>query len=172
MTFDSTFREVPTQASLLANMTLRQALDAVARATGTFYQVTGPTAIVVVPDTPAKRREYTQEVLQTFYLRNADLKETIDALRVVGDLRTIAADHRHERDRGQRHARTPSGDWTLHQRRSTRRGRRSSSTSRSSKSIGRSCSNTACSSRRQARRASTAAWTSTATGLTLEICAT
>ena len=90
VTFDSSFREVPAQASLLANMTLRQALDAVARATGTFYQVTGSSSIVVVPDTPAKRREYTQEEMRTFYVRNADLKETIDALRVVGDLRQMS----------------------------------------------------------------------------------
>ncbi|HUL73216.1 MAG TPA: secretin N-terminal domain-containing protein [Vicinamibacterales bacterium] len=89
VTFDSSFREAPTQASLLANMTLRQALDAVARATSTFYQVSGPAAIVVAPDTPAKRREYAQEEFRTFYIRNADLKETVDALRVVGDLRQI-----------------------------------------------------------------------------------
>jgi general secretion pathway protein D len=91
VTFDSSFRgDVPAQASLLANMTLRQALDTVARATSTFYQVTGSASIVVVPDTPAKRREYTQEEMRTFYVRNADLKETVDALRVVGDLRQMS----------------------------------------------------------------------------------
>jgi general secretion pathway protein D len=89
VTFDSAFREATTQPSLLADMSLRQALDTVARATSTFYQVTGPGTIVVAPDTPAKRREYTQEEFRTFYIRNADLKETVDALRVVGDLRQI-----------------------------------------------------------------------------------
>jgi general secretion pathway protein D len=88
--FDPSFREVATQPSLLANMTLRQALDTVARATNIFYQVTGSASIVVVPDTPAKRREYTQEEMRTFYVRNADLKETVDALRVVGDLRQMS----------------------------------------------------------------------------------
>jgi general secretion pathway protein D len=91
VTFDSAFRETQTPATLLENMTLKQALDAVARATGTFYQVTSGTSIVVVPDTPAKRRDYAQEELRTFYIRNADLKETLDALRIVGDLRTIQA---------------------------------------------------------------------------------
>jgi general secretion pathway protein D len=71
-------------------MTLRQALDAVATATNTFYQVTGPSTIVVVPDTPAKRREYTDEVMRQFTLQNADLKETLDALRIVADARYIA----------------------------------------------------------------------------------
>ena len=37
----------------------------------------------VIPDTPTKRREYEQQVVKTFFLSNADLKETIDLLRVV-----------------------------------------------------------------------------------------
>jgi general secretion pathway protein D len=90
VTFDQTFREAPVQASLLNNMTLKQALDTVARSTNTFYQVQSPTSIIVIPDTPAKRREYTEEVFKTFYVQNADLKQTMDALRVVGDLRSIS----------------------------------------------------------------------------------
>jgi general secretion pathway protein D len=90
ITFDTQFRDTPAQVSLLSGMSLAQALDAVARSSNTFYQVIGPSAVVVVPDTPAKRREYTNEVLRQFTIQNADLKETIDALRVVGDIRYIA----------------------------------------------------------------------------------
>ena len=61
------------------------------RATRSFYRVTAPRTITVVPDTPAKRREYEEEVLRTFYLSNADLKETLDLLRIVVDLRRVAA---------------------------------------------------------------------------------
>ena len=43
-----------------------------------------------MPDTPAKRREYEEEIVHTFYLSNADLKETIDILRIVVDARRIA----------------------------------------------------------------------------------
>ena len=35
----------------------------------------------IIPDTPAKRREYEEEIVRTFYLSNADLKETMDLLR-------------------------------------------------------------------------------------------
>jgi general secretion pathway protein D len=45
---------------------------------------------VIAPDTPAKRREYEEEIVRTFYLSNADLKETIDLLRIVIDARRIA----------------------------------------------------------------------------------
>lgn len=90
LTFDSQFRDAPAPVSLLSGLTLRQALDAVARSTNTFYQVSGPGAIVVVNDTPAKRREYADEVVRQFTVQNADLKETMDALRVVADARYIS----------------------------------------------------------------------------------
>lgn len=88
--FDPQFRDVPAPVNLRSGMTVRQALDAVAAASGSFYQVTGPSTVVVVPDTPAKRREYTDEVVRQFTVQNADLKETMDALRVVTDTRYIA----------------------------------------------------------------------------------
>ena len=90
VTFDSLFRESAAQVSLLSGMTLKQALDAVSKSTNTFYQVSSPSTIIVAPDTPAKRREYQEEVFGTIFVRNVDVKETMDALRVVGDLRSIA----------------------------------------------------------------------------------
>src|SRR5262249_52887304 len=55
-----------------------------------FYKVTAQRTVTVIPDTAAKRREYEEEVVRTFYLSNADLKETIDLLRIVVDARRIA----------------------------------------------------------------------------------
>ena len=90
VTFDPQFRDAAAPVALLSGMTVKQALDAVARSSSTFYQVTGPAAIVVVPDTAAKRRDYTEEVARPFVIQNADLKEVQDALRVVADARYIA----------------------------------------------------------------------------------
>jgi general secretion pathway protein D len=88
--FDPAFR--PQTISIdLRKMTFDQALSAIAASTQTFFRVTGPRTITVIPDTPAKRREYQEEIVQTFYLSNADLKETMDLLRVVIDARQIAA---------------------------------------------------------------------------------
>jgi general secretion pathway protein D len=87
--FDPTFREAPVTVDL-RNATLDSALSQVADATRTFFQVTGPTSVLVIPDTPAKRREYEEEVVKVFYLSNADLKETMDLLRVVLDARRIS----------------------------------------------------------------------------------
>jgi general secretion pathway protein D len=87
--FDPAFREAPVTIDL-RNATLEEALGALAASTRNFYRVTAPRAITIIPDTPAKRREYEEEVVRTFYLSNADLKETIDLLRMVVDLRRLA----------------------------------------------------------------------------------
>jgi general secretion pathway protein D len=87
--FDSTFRESPVTVDL-RNSSLADALTTVAGATRTFYRVTSPQTVVIVPDTPAKRREYEEEIVRTFYLSNADLKETMDLLRLILDARRIS----------------------------------------------------------------------------------
>lgn len=87
--FDATFRETPITVDL-RNASLEDALNAVADQTRTFFRVTAPRSVMVIPDTPAKRREYEEEVVQTFPLSNADLKETMDLLRIVLDARRIS----------------------------------------------------------------------------------
>ena len=87
--FDSAFRDTPVTVDL-RNTTLDDALSTVAGATRTFFRVTAPKTVIVVPDTPAKRREYEEEIVRTFYLSNADLKETMDLLRMVLDARRIS----------------------------------------------------------------------------------
>jgi general secretion pathway protein D len=87
--FDPTFRDTPLTIDL-RNVTFQDALTSITASTRTFYRLTGPRTLVIVPDTPAKRREYEEEIVRTFYLSNADLKETIDLLRIVIDARRIA----------------------------------------------------------------------------------
>jgi general secretion pathway protein D len=87
--FDPAFRDVPLTIDL-RNSTFDDALNAVSGTTHNFYRVTAPRAITIIPDTPAKRREYEEEIVRTFYLSNADVKETIDMLRMVVDLRRLA----------------------------------------------------------------------------------
>jgi len=88
--FDPAFRAQPINIEI-RNQTLDQALRAITASTQTFYRVTAPRTIAIVPDTPAKRREYEEDLVRTFYLSNADVKETMDMLRIVIDARRIAA---------------------------------------------------------------------------------
>ena len=87
--FDPAFRDERITADL-RNTTLSGALASLTASTHTFYRVTAPRTITIVPDTPAKRREYEEQIVQTFYLSNADIKEVIDLLRIVVDVRQIS----------------------------------------------------------------------------------
>ena len=87
--FDAQFRDAPFSGDL-RDMSFDTALAVVAAGTGNFFRVTAPGTVTVIPDTPAKRREYEEEIIRTFYLSNADLAETIDLLRLVVDLRRLA----------------------------------------------------------------------------------
>ena len=87
--FDPTFRDQPVSVDL-RNKTLAEALNLVSTSTRNFWRSTGDRGIVVVPDTAAKRREYEEEIVRTFFLSNADLKETVDMLRIVVDARRLS----------------------------------------------------------------------------------
>lgn len=87
--FDPTFRD-QTLSIDLRKAPLAEALSSVATATRHFWRVTAPRTVTVVPDTAAKRREYEEEIVRTFFLSNADLKETVDVLRIVVDARRLA----------------------------------------------------------------------------------
>jgi general secretion pathway protein D len=89
VTFDPSFQD--TTLSLdLRDVSLEQALSALAAAGRTFHRVLDAKVLNVIPDTPAKRRDFEQQVVKTIFLSNADLKETIDLLRVVLGARRIA----------------------------------------------------------------------------------
>ena len=89
LVFDPAFRDAPVTVDL-RNATLEDALTTVAGPRARSSGSPRPSTITVVPDTPAKRREYEEEVVRTFYLSNADLKETMDLLRMVLDARRIS----------------------------------------------------------------------------------
>ena len=87
--FDPGFRDAPISLDL-RNSTLLNALTSLTASTATFYRVTAPKTVTIIPDTPAKRREYEEAVVQTFFLSNADIKEVTDLLRIVVDVRQIS----------------------------------------------------------------------------------
>jgi general secretion pathway protein D len=88
--FDPAFRDQPVSIDM-RGQSLEDALNALSLTTRNFWRVTAPRTITVVPDTAAKRREYEEEIVRTFYLSNADLKETIDMLRIVVDARRLSS---------------------------------------------------------------------------------
>ncbi len=82
--FDPAFVDRRTSVDL-RGARLAAAFASVTRATQNFYRVTAPRTVTVIPDTPAKRMEYEEEVVRTFYVSNADMEETVNLLRYVLD---------------------------------------------------------------------------------------
>jgi general secretion pathway protein D len=74
----------------LRDVAFEEALESLAGVGHTFHRVVDDHVLMVVPDTPTKRREYEQQVVKTFFLSNADLKEALDLLRVVLGARRVA----------------------------------------------------------------------------------
>jgi len=89
LVFDTGFREAPISIDL-RKASFEDALTSLTASTQTFYRVTAENTITIVPDSPSKRREYEESIVRTFYLSNADIKEVIDLLRVVIDVRQIS----------------------------------------------------------------------------------
>ena len=87
--FDPQFRDQMLTVDL-RKASLEDALTAVTSSTRNFYRVSAAKTITVIPDTPAKRREYEDEIIRTFFLSNADVKETLDLLRLVVDNRRLS----------------------------------------------------------------------------------
>jgi general secretion pathway protein D len=87
--FDPQFQDTTVTLDL-RDVPFEQALTAVASVGRTFHRVVDSRVVSVIPDTPSKRRDNEQQVVKTFFLSNADLKETIDLLRIVLGARRVA----------------------------------------------------------------------------------
>lgn len=72
------------------DVSFEEALGSLASVGHTFHRVLEAHVINVITDTPTKRREFEQQVVKTFFLSNADLKETIDMIRIVLGARRVA----------------------------------------------------------------------------------
>jgi general secretion pathway protein D len=87
--FDPQFQDTTVTLDL-RDVPFEQALNALGSVGRTFHRVLDSRVLMVIPDTPTKRREHEQQVVKTFFLSNADLKETIDLLRIVLGARRVA----------------------------------------------------------------------------------
>src|SRR5229473_1077594 len=77
----------------LTDVTLEQALNITALESKAFWRPVTGNIIFVAPDQPQKRRDYEEEVVRTFYLRNTvqpqELTEIVTSIRQLLDLRRV-----------------------------------------------------------------------------------
>jgi general secretion pathway protein D len=77
----------------LTNVTLEQALNIVALESKAFWRPVTSNIIFVAPDQAQKRKDYEEEIVKTFYLRNTtlpqELTEIVTSIRQLLDLRRV-----------------------------------------------------------------------------------
>jgi len=77
----------------LKDVSLRDALDMFALQSKTFWRPVSSNTIIVSSDTASKRKEFEQNVMKTFYLRNAatpgDLQQAAGTLKAILDINHI-----------------------------------------------------------------------------------
>jgi general secretion pathway protein D len=87
---DFTSRRVSVE---LTNVTLEQALNIVALQSKAFWRPVTSNIIFVAPDQAQKRKDYEEEIVKTFYLRNTvlpqELTEIVTSIRQLLDLRRV-----------------------------------------------------------------------------------
>src|SRR5271166_6377114 len=77
----------------LNNVTLQEALDYIALLTKTYWKPVSGNAIFVTEDNVTKRRDYEDEVVKVFYLKNPtsvqEFQEIVTTIRSVSDVRRM-----------------------------------------------------------------------------------
>jgi general secretion pathway protein D len=90
--FDPDYKPQHTSIEL-TNVTAREALNMLALESKTFWQPLATNTILVAADTTAKRKEFENNVMKTFYVRNlstpAELQEAANTIRGMLDLNRI-----------------------------------------------------------------------------------
>lgn len=89
ITFDPGFQDRAYTVQL-EGVTLEQALQQILTVNNLFYKVLNQRTIIVVPETPANRAKYDEQVIQTFYLSHADATEMAQLLTNITRIAGIA----------------------------------------------------------------------------------
>ncbi|MFQ5848654.1 MAG: secretin N-terminal domain-containing protein [Candidatus Methylomirabilales bacterium] len=80
--------------SYVKDLPLRQAFSLILSTNRLFAKQVNANSLIVIPDTPAKHRQYDELQVRTFYLSNADAKVTVNLLRTILSTRQIFVDEK------------------------------------------------------------------------------
>jgi general secretion pathway protein D len=87
--FDEGFRDKKYSVNL-SGVTFEEALEQLTFVNRLFYKVLDQNTIIVVPESRQKRVAYNDLVLQTFYLQNAEVNDTVNLIKTLAKITTAA----------------------------------------------------------------------------------
>ena len=80
--YDESFRDKDTEVNL-TGVTFEEALNQITFTNRLFYKVLNQNSLIIIPESPQKRRTYEDSVLRTFYLQNAEADETLNIVKTL-----------------------------------------------------------------------------------------
>ena len=87
--FDDSFKTKRIAVNL-ENVGFMEALEKIMLQTRLFYKVVDPHTVMIVPDTPAKRRDYEELVMKTLFISNGSPDEILKIVRALTGMKTAA----------------------------------------------------------------------------------
>jgi general secretion pathway protein D len=90
--FDKDVRSDSKTTIFAQGVPVEQAIDLVIGQNQLARQVLSDNMVLIYPNTPAKQKEYQDEIVKTFYLANADPKKAQDLLKTVLNTKTLFVD--------------------------------------------------------------------------------
>jgi general secretion pathway protein D len=87
--FDGDYRDKRWSVDL-TGVTFEEALHQITLTNRLFYKVLDQNTVIVVPETRAKRTQYDDNLVRTFYLQNAEVNDTVQLLKSLAGLQKVA----------------------------------------------------------------------------------
>ena len=88
--FDPKIKDTKIDIDLI-DVTAQASFEIVMRTVGQFYKVLDEHTVIVADDTPQNRRNYEDQVIQTFFLSNAEVKDVMTMVRTLIGAKNVAA---------------------------------------------------------------------------------
>lgn len=92
--FDPGFKDSK-MAIVLEDVTLSRALDRICLLKNLFYKLLDDKTIIIIPDTPAKRKVYDEQIIKNFYLSNIVAEECLKLVGRMTGVKNMTADKNH-----------------------------------------------------------------------------
>lgn len=89
--FDEGFRDTKKISLRLGGLTFVELLDRITLVHKLFYKVLDANTILIVPESRQNRIRYDEQLLRTFYLQNAEIDETMNMVKTMTKVTTIAS---------------------------------------------------------------------------------
>lgn len=89
--FDESFKSKRISVDF-KNVGFMELLEKIMLQTRLFYKVVDPHTIMIIPDTPAKRRDYEELVMRTVFISNGNPDEILKIVRALSGMKTAAVD--------------------------------------------------------------------------------